>query len=108
MKYLNNEKIYYAFIAGANKVINYRSLLNKINVFPVADSDTGNNLAATMNSIISDSKKKDSIKKTLESIAEAALLGAKGNSGIIFAQFLNGFSEELEADDEVSIDKFAN
>ena len=107
MKYLNNERIYYAMLAGANKVINYRDLLNKINVFPVPDSDTGNNLAATMDSIISEAQIYDSPKKTLESIAEAALLGAKGNSGIIFAQFLNGFSAEVVDEDRISINKFA-
>ncbi len=107
MKYLDSKSLYYAFLSGANNVIRYRKLLNEINVFPVADSDTGNNLAFTMNSIIKEAEVCKSVKKTLESMAEGALLGARGNSGTIFAQFINGLSQEIKADSSLSITGFA-
>ncbi|MGM0508930.1 MAG: DAK2 domain-containing protein [Fusobacteriota bacterium] len=108
MKAFNNETLYNAFIAGAYKVIDHKDLLNKINVFPVPDNDTGNNLAATMESIISESKINESIKETMESVSEAALLGARGNSGIIFAKFIAGFTNELQGEVKISIADFSS
>lgn len=69
--------------------------MNKTNVFPIPDGDTGSNLVSTMNAIVEDTKVHKSIKNTMNSMADAALVGARGNSGIIFAQFLNGIDEEI-------------
>ncbi len=88
LKLLSGEKIYYGFISGANEVIKQKIELNRINVFPVADGDTGSNLAYTMNMIIQSAQIKDSPKEAMKLIAEASLVGARGNSGIIFAQFV--------------------
>lgn len=107
LEYLNSKNIYYAFISGAKTVINNKNNLNKINVFPVADGDTGSNLASTMNNIVYESEILDSAKFTLRSIADAALFGARGNSGIIFAQFINGLTIEVEDNLEISITSFS-
>ncbi|NLC33254.1 MAG: hypothetical protein GX781_08155, partial [Clostridiales bacterium] len=53
---LSGENMYYGFISGANEVIKQKLDLNRINVFPVADGDTGSNLAYTMNMIIQSSQ----------------------------------------------------
>jgi len=106
--YIETEKIYKAYLNGARYVINGRKELNRINVFPVADGDTGNNLASAMKAILEDSSPGNSVKTTLESIADACLRGARGNSGIIFAQYLNGVSEEIEHEDHVTIENFTN
>ena len=74
----------------------------------MADGDTGNNLASAMRAIIEHSRVTVSIKETLESIADACLQGARGNSGVIFAQYLNGVSEEIINDDKVTIENFAD
>ncbi|WP_461204856.1 DAK2 domain-containing protein [Clostridium sp. DL1XJH146] len=103
---INNEKLYYAYLSGAKEVMINKNDLNKINVFPVADGDTGSNLYSTMNSIIKDSKLGQSIKHTVESIADAALGGARGNSGIIFAQYLQGISDEIENENHLTMDNF--
>jgi DegV family protein with EDD domain len=108
MQFINNERIYYAFLSGANAVIQQKNELNKINVFPVADGDTGSNLAFTMFAIIEDARVKESAKKTMGSIAEAALIGARGNSGIIFASFINGLYMGLEDKKEISIKGFSD
>lgn len=104
---INGEKIYYAFLSGATAVIKEKNELNKINVFPVPDGDTGTNLAFTMNAIIEDAKVLESAKKTLGTIADAALIGARGNSGIIFAQFINGLYIGLEDKKDISIRSFS-
>jgi len=56
---------------------------------------TGTNLASTFRAIAEGAEAKRSIKETLKSIANAALYGAQGNSGLIFAQFLHGMSKEV-------------
>lgn len=105
---INSENIYYGFLSGANEVIKQKIELNKINVFPIADGDTGNNLAYTMNSIIEQANIENSPKSTMGSIADAALVGARGNSGIIFAQFVNGIYMELEDKNYIEVEDFAN
>ena len=95
IRYLNGNRLYYAFLAGGNAVIHDQSYLNRINVFPVPDGDTGTNLASTFRAIAEGAEAKRSIKETLRSIANAALYGAQGNSGLIFAQFLHGMSKEV-------------
>ena len=104
---INSEKLYAAFLAGAREVIKQKNELNKINVFPVADGDTGTNLAFTMHAIIEEARLEDSAKKTMETIAEAALVGARGNSGIIFAQFINGLYMGLDDNEDISIKGFS-
>ncbi|EPU0302089.1 DAK2 domain-containing protein [Listeria innocua] len=79
---------------GAAEVISKKDELNRINIFPVADGDTGSNLASLMQAIIDNvSPREYSTKELLEEVASAALIGARGNSGMIFAQYLNAVAE---------------
>lgn len=98
IRYLNGNRLYHAFLAGGNAVIQDQDFLNRINVFPVPDGDTGTNLASTFRAIAEGAEAKRSIKETLRSIANAALYGAQGNSGLILAQFLYGLSKEIGHD----------
>ncbi|NVO18170.1 MAG: DegV family EDD domain-containing protein [Bacteroidetes bacterium] len=107
VKVLDGRSLYYAFLAGAQRVFENQGLINKINVFPVADADTGTNLASMMRSIVDSPIPTDNIKVTASALAEAALVGARGNSGIIFAQFLYGFSNEIESEETFTVDNFA-
>lgn len=93
---LDSGQLHALIMSGAHEVIRHRQTLNDINVFPVPDSDTGNNLAHTMQAILIRSEVGDSPKTTMSSIAQAALVGAQGNSGIIFAQYLHGLCEALD------------
>lgn len=107
IQYLNGENLYLSFVSGAREVIRNRRFLNDINVFPVADGDTGSNLASTMTSIIQDARALTSAKNTMDLIADAALTGARGNSGIIIAQYINGISMSLVEDEDITIPAFA-
>lgn len=104
---LDGKRFYYSFIAGAQKIFDQYKGINKINVFPVADGDTGTNLASTLRSIIDTSIPTQNIKVTAVALADAALVGARGNSGIIFAQFLYGFSNEITEEKNLTVDDFA-
>jgi hypothetical protein len=108
IRYLNGRRLYLAFVAGGNAVIQDQEYLNKINVFPVPDADTGTNLAATMRSIIETAVATKSLKGTFRSIADAALSGARGNSGLIFAQFIHSLSDEIEHDQHLTARAFAD
>ena len=106
-KELDGKQLYYSFLAGAQRIFDNQKLLNKINVFPVADADTGTNLASTMRAIIDTSIPTGDLKQTADAIANAALTGARGNSGIIFAQFLYGFSNEIKTEQTINVHSFA-
>ncbi len=104
---IKSEDIYHAFLHGATQVVSKTQLLNRINVFPIQDGDTGNNLASMMKMMINESRKKETVKETLESFSDAAIRGARGNSGIIFAQYLNGLSVEMPSQAEVAYSNYA-
>jgi len=106
IKYLDGRRLYLAFLAGGQAVIKDFAYLNKINVYPVPDGDTGTNLASTMKAIAEQAHPSRSAKDSLNSIAEAALTGARGNSGLIFAQYIYGLSRELGNDLRISAVRF--
>jgi DegV family protein with EDD domain len=107
MERMDGRNLYYTFIAGAKKVIEHQIELNKINVFPVNDGDTGTNLASTIRSVIESLHPNRSYKITADRIAEATLLNARGNSGIIFAQFFYGLSIEIGDQKSITLKQFA-
>jgi uncharacterized protein len=104
---MDGRRLYYTFIAGARKVIEHQVELNKINVFPVNDGDTGTNLASTIRAVVDSLHPHRSYKITADRIAETTLVNARGNSGIIFAQFLYGMSTETGNYKTITIRQFA-
>jgi uncharacterized protein len=80
-----------------------REEVNDLNVFPVADGDTGDNMALTLHAVLDELDKLqdqgaiDEIGRDeiVDSVARAALLGARGNSGVILSQLIRGAAEEL-------------
>jgi DegV family protein with EDD domain len=106
--YINGKFLYYAFIAGGNQIIKNQAEINRINVFPVNDKDTGTNLASTIRAVIDNIKPNKSYKATVSNIADAALLGARGNSGVIFAQFLHGLNRETQNKHKITPSEFVD
>jgi len=107
VKLLDGRSFYYAFLSGAQRIFENQGLLNKMNVFPVADADTGTNLASTMRSIVDSPIPTNNVKMAACALADAALVGARGNSGIIFAQFLYGFGNEIENEENLTVENFS-
>ncbi|HMA69540.1 MAG TPA: DegV family protein [Candidatus Mcinerneyibacterium sp.] len=104
--YLDGEKFFYKISSGLNEIIKFEKHLNEINLFPVADGDTGTNLALTSVAILSNTTISKSVSDVVQSMADAAFDGAKGNSGIIFAQFFRGLSESLKNKNKINIDDY--
>jgi DAK2 domain fusion protein YloV len=87
-----------------------RDQINALNVFPVPDGDTGTNMFLTLRSINKemDAAPRENLSLTTARMARAALLGARGNSGLILAQFFKGMAQALRDGYEVSGAGFAN
>jgi DegV family protein with EDD domain len=86
-----------ALMAASEYVRRNRAELNRINVFPVPDGDTGTNLALTVSSIADHLRTTDdaSVATVAKRAAEAGILGARGNCGMILSHFLLGFSDAV-------------
>ena len=75
----------------------HQELINRLNVYPVPDGDTGTNMALTMESVTEEIAGLDApdLDATCRAIAHGSLMGARGNSGVILSQLLRGLSEGL-------------
>jgi DegV family protein with EDD domain len=94
---LDGLRLNFALQAGILRLLSRQEHLNKINVFPVPDGDTGTNLALTVHAVLGSLRKSPDhhAGKTLTRVADAALDGARGNSGAILAQFFLGLGDRL-------------
>ena len=110
IQYLDGKRFGRAIKAASLWVSKKQKRLNDINVYPVPDSDTGTNMAATMNSIANsvDINGEVSIDKVSESIANSALNGARGNSGAILAQFFYGLAEGCRGKMKITTQHFSD
>jgi len=108
IRYIDGIRLKRAIIAGGRRLIQSADYLNKINVFPVPDSDTGTNMAGTIASVIRElsTRSNRSVAITSKTVADAALVGARGNSGAILAQFFHGLSKELHDQMVISAETF--
>ncbi len=110
IRYLDGRRLRRSLIAGCDFVQQRRSELNRINVFPVPDGDTGTNLALTASAIA------DRLRQNHEAhlgavaveAADAAILGARGNCGMILSHFLLGFSEGVHDKRRLLASEFAD
>jgi len=96
--YIDGPRLGRALIAGCQRAQQQRAELNRINVFPVPDGDTGTNLSLTVQAIEDYLEKSTerSIGAVAHGAAQAAVLGARGNSGMMLSHFLLGFARGLE------------
>jgi len=94
------------FYAGLIWLKNNQSLINSLNVFPIPDGDTGTNMFLTMQSAyneISESDEKN-LGRVIHQISQGALMGARGNSGVILSQLLRGFARVLNENEFMDAD----
>jgi DAK2 domain fusion protein YloV len=71
----------------------YREALNRLNVYPVPDGDTGTNMTLTVESVVAEVEAAESMEEVATALAHGALMGAQGNSGIILSQILRGLAD---------------
>jgi uncharacterized protein len=90
--------------AGSNWLEKSVPDVNAINVFPVPDGDTGTNMHLTLRSTIEEAERavNDSVAEISRAMAQGALMGARGNSGVILSQFFRGLAKGLEKKNEMN------
>ncbi len=93
--HINGDSFAVALTSGIHRVIGQQEYLNRINVFPVADSDTGTNLSLSLSAALSllTSTQEKHLGTMLAAMADSLLDSARGNSGAIIAQFFQGMSD---------------
>lgn len=95
-----------AFKSATSNLNLNKEYVNSLNVFPVPDGDTGTNMYKTLSSATSSIKSNDSVSEVAKSVSKGALMGARGNSGVILSQILKGFYTGLEDCKTASIEDF--
>ena len=103
IRYIDGPCLVSALISGAEWVASKRQHLNEINVFPVPDGDTGNNLTMTLKAATNAVRglRDASLGEVCDVLSRAVLIGARGNAGIILAQFIRGFVREAQGIDKL-------
>ncbi len=99
------EKLINALYSGYNKLLTHRTELDMMNVFPVADSDTGSNMTRTMKAGVEAIKgeKDKTCPELLEKCSKAMLRNARGNSGVILSVLFKGFSDSIKKSGTISV-----
>lgn len=96
IRYLDGERLRQSLTAAADAVIVHRQLLDAINVFPVPDGDTGSNMACTLEAAVAGIRDAAlTLPQLADRVAEDAVLGARGNSGLILCHFFLGLREAI-------------
>jgi DegV family protein with EDD domain len=106
---LNGRELAAALRSGIHRLISREEVINKINVFPVPDGDTGTNLALTLQAVLVALRTNPELHagQLLTRVADAALDGARGNSGAILAQFLLGVGDRAAQSPALTPGQFA-
>ena len=99
----NIAKLMYCFRDALQE---HKESLNSLNVYPVPDGDTGSNMTATLNSVVSEieSLEDPEFENIIEAISHGSLMGARGNSGVIISQILRGFVSEIKNASKKTVD----
>ena len=95
-----------ALIGALNSLGENKEVVDALNVFPVPDGDTGTNMLLTMKSAVTNAVKEENktVKEISSALSKGALLGARGNSGVILSQLIRGFKEAVEDKEYIDIE----
>ena len=109
IQYIDGKKLREMFVSGANNLQNHKDLVDKLNVFPVPDGDTGTNMSLTISYAIKELLKvnDDNITDIGKALSKGSLMGARGNSGVILSQIIRGIAKSVEGKDKLSSEDFA-
>ena len=95
------------FRGGEAQLTNHKEEVNALNVYPVPDGDTGTNMGLTIKSAVKNINDGMTVKEICSTISRGALMGARGNSGVILSQILRGFTLSLQNTTEIKAEDIA-
>ena len=109
IQYIDGKNLRDLFVSGANNLQNHKDLVDKLNVFPVPDGDTGTNMSLTISYAIKELSKVDNeeITNIGKALSRGSLMGARGNSGVILSQIIRGIAKSVEGKERLSTLDFA-
>ena len=107
---INGQDLREMFAAAASWLEKSSSDIDALNVFPVPDGDTGTNMLLTMRSTVEESQMvaDHSVSGVAKAMAKGALVGARGNSGVILSQIFSGLSQSLDGKDAITGQELAD
>ena len=107
---IDGKKFRDIFVSGANNLQNHKDLVDKLNVFPVPDGDTGTNMSLTISYAIKELAKvqNDNITDIGKALSKGSLMGARGNSGVILSQIIRGIAKSIEGKESLNVVDLAN
>lgn len=107
MQYLNGAGLHRLFESGYRNLKKNTDAINQLNVFPVPDGDTGTNMVKTFGGgLQSVSAETEHVGLYMQNLSQAVLLSARGNSGVIFSQFVSGLARGFAGCEQVSFRDF--
>lgn len=104
MKFIDGKIFREMILSGSNNLTNNRSIVDKLNVFPVPDGDTGTNMYLTFNNGLNEISKNDTddLNTIAKIFSKGLLMGARGNSGVILSQIFRGFYNGIENKESIN------
>jgi len=106
-QFIDGKALNELFTFGYHNLKKNVATINDLNVFPVPDGDTGTNMLHTFGGGLASVAQSDKVGEYTKALAEAVLLCARGNSGVIFSQFINGFARGLQGKNEICFEDLA-
>ena len=110
IQYIDAKILKEMFVSGANNLQNHKDLVDKLNVFPVPDGDTGTNMSLTISYAMKELSKVENgtITEIGKALSKGSLMGARGNSGVILSQIIRGFAKSIEGKEQLNTEDLAN
>ena len=107
---IDGKKFRDMIVSGANNLQNNKDLVDKLNVFPVPDGDTGTNMSLTISYAIKELAKvqNDNVTDIGKALSKGSLMGARGNSGVILSQIIRGIAKSVEGKENLNVIDLAN
>ena len=108
LEQLGPDALRHTLVTYRNTLKRHQADLNKLNVYPVPDGDTGTNMARTLDAVVAElDKRPGALEETCNAISHGSLMGARGNSGVILSQILRGLASTLKSARETGAPKVA-
>lgn len=107
---ITGEDLKKSLVGSRDYLVLNKEMVNELNVFPVPDGDTGTNMSLTIISALKEAEHLDSfatVEEVSAAVSRGALMGARGNSGVILSQFFRGFAEGLKGKEVATIKDLA-
>ncbi|NDG77166.1 MAG: DAK2 domain-containing protein, partial [Acidimicrobiia bacterium] len=108
LEQLGPDALRHTLVTYRNTMKRHQVDINKLNVYPVPDGDTGTNMARTLDAVVAELEKRPgAIEETCNAISHGSLMGARGNSGVILSQILRGLASTLKSARDIGAPKVA-